>query len=323
MKYFLLIILIINFPVFSETIMLKNGNFISGTIKNFEDNKYTIIEDDKKYVIKKKNIDLILMNEYKTGIFDNEYKNFKYNCAIKKENRLFFIPKKIVVENSSSQLKNLVIISKKLIVDNTDTLIWLDTIKLKEKHKNSSNMNYIKICDNILRLNYRNNTRFPGEIKTIHSYYAYVQKMTTNKKIFGKSMRYMLKQMIIIKEDRAFVVTCQEKFRNFDKIEPEFDKIINSFKFIESLDTFSNLAYMYYFNKEYTKAIKYFRKAVELEPDNADLYNKLGIMYTFIGDFKKAKKNFEKGHELDISNKHIEYNNENTGDDNFTGLPFQ
>lgn len=323
MNYVIFFLILMQSSLLAESIMLKNGNFISGTISGFENDQYTIVEDGKKYVIDKKNIDLILIDEFQTGIYENEYKNFKYNCSITKPQRIFFIPKKMAGYNTSSEIHNLLIMSKKMIVDESESLVWLDIIKLKEKHSNTNNTEYIELCDTILRENYKGNTRFPGKISLINSYNAYVQKMTNNRDVYGKTMRFMMKQMIIVKENMAYVITCQEKFREFEKSEPEFDSIINSFKFIEALDTFSNIAYMHYFNKEYDKAIKYFQKAIEQQPHDAELYNRLGIMFTFVGDFKKARANFEKAHDLNMKNKLIQYNMEKTGNDNFTGLPFE
>ena len=52
-------------------------------------------------------------------------------------------------------------------------------------------------------------------------------------------------------------------------------------------------------NKEYDKAISYYLRAIELDPDDAAAYYNLGIAYDNQGNYTKAIESYEKAIELD------------------------
>ena len=60
--------------------------------------------------------------------------------------------------------------------------------------------------------------------------------------------------------------------------------------------------YNAYVNKEYDKAISFYLKAIELDPDYADAYVNLGVTYKNQGNNIKAIESYEKAIELDPVN---------------------
>jgi antitoxin component YwqK of YwqJK toxin-antitoxin module len=60
--------------------------------------------------------------------------------------------------------------------------------------------------------------------------------------------------------------------------------------------------YNAYDNKEYDKAISFYLRAIELDPDNAGSYNNLGVAYKAQGNITKAIPLYEKSIELDPDN---------------------
>lgn len=60
-----------------------------------------------------------------------------------------------------------------------------------------------------------------------------------------------------------------------------------------------SLANFYYDHESYNQAIKYYEKAVELDPNNADVLTDLGTMYRRIGDPEKAISFFRRARNAD------------------------
>lgn len=58
------------------------------------------------------------------------------------------------------------------------------------------------------------------------------------------------------------------------------------------------------------EALYRWRKAVELDPDNAGYRNNLAVAYEGLGELEKAGRAYEKALELDPDNKHIRENYE-------------
>jgi len=63
-----------------------------------------------------------------------------------------------------------------------------------------------------------------------------------------------------------------------------------------------NIAQAYIREKNYSGAKEYFRKALELEPDNSFLFGEYGKLYLLVGDRDSAKMMFEKSLELNYEN---------------------
>jgi len=61
----------------------------------------------------------------------------------------------------------------------------------------------------------------------------------------------------------------------------------------------------YYFNSEYSKAIEYYTKAIELDPNNADYHNWRGACFNEFEEYEKAIADFSKAIELDPNNEDL------------------
>ena len=57
--------------------------------------------------------------------------------------------------------------------------------------------------------------------------------------------------------------------------------------------------YNAYENKEYDKAISFYLRAIELDPDDDAAYVNLGVAYYYQGNYTKAKESYERAIELD------------------------
>ncbi len=69
--------------------------------------------------------------------------------------------------------------------------------------------------------------------------------------------------------------------------------------------TYYGLGWLYYNDGDYEKAEEYYKKSLELAPDNADIYYWLGKVYIALGDKKKAKKMLQQAQKLDSANVNI------------------
>ena len=58
----------------------------------------------------------------------------------------------------------------------------------------------------------------------------------------------------------------------------------------DSVSIIKKTAYCFYLLGDYTKAIKYYKTAVESEPVNADTHYSIGLMYHYLNDVKNAFK---------------------------------
>jgi len=81
--------------------------------------------------------------------------------------------------------------------------------------------------------------------------------------------------------------------RNISKLEKRITKKQES-----ALD-YNEIADEYFFQNDYNKAIKYYTKAIELDPDNAEYYNNRGASYNWINEYEKAVADHSKAIELE------------------------
>lgn len=93
--------------------------------------------------------------------------------------------------------------------------------------------------------------------------------------------------------------------KEFDKATADFNTFVNCVG-ARKTDVFNlghyNLGYCYFSKKEYSQALTWFRKYVNLEDDNktliADANNRIGDCYYTARDFTNASKSYEKVHNL-------------------------
>jgi len=105
----------------------------------------------------------------------------------------------------------------------------------------------------------------------------------------------------IDKEFKQIIELSQLAEKNFK--EKNFKKAIEYYKKIltlqpKSYKTLSNIGDCYFYLKNYTTAIKYYKKAIRIKKDYANAYYNLGGCYIMLKNLKEAKKIWEKGLEF-------------------------
>jgi len=78
-----------------------------------------------------------------------------------------------------------------------------------------------------------------------------------------------------------------------------YPKILNEKEF-EAIQ-FSNLGVAWYERGDYDKAIKYYKRAVELNPDFVEAYNNLGVSYAKQGNYSQAIECYKKAAKKDLN----------------------
>ncbi|WP_298903019.1 DUF2911 domain-containing protein [uncultured Psychroserpens sp.] len=74
----------------------------------------------------------------------------------------------------------------------------------------------------------------------------------------------------------------------------EFEAALDEAAAIANSNQLNRMGYQMLSLKDNDRAMKYFKKAVEIDPENPNVYDSLGEAYKTIGDKKKAIKNFKK-----------------------------
>ena len=76
----------------------------------------------------------------------------------------------------------------------------------------------------------------------------------------------------------------------------------------EDVVAWTELGHLYFDSNNYDKAIKAYRKSLDLNPDNADVWTDLGVMYRKAGNPKEAIKCFDKAIELNPKHEIARFN---------------
>jgi tetratricopeptide (TPR) repeat protein len=90
-----------------------------------------------------------------------------------------------------------------------------------------------------------------------------------------------------------------------------------SYKRFINLKFWKNMGNMCLEKDQFIKAIKYFKRALKVDPKHKNSWNKLGIAYKMIGEFNKAIESFKKAIKLDYkyqkawSNLYLTYKSKN------------
>ena len=80
----------------------------------------------------------------------------------------------------------------------------------------------------------------------------------------------------------------------------EFERMIVSGQ--QNKEVYNNLGDEYYWKNDYSKAIKFYSKAIELDPNNAKYYNIRGVCYSWLKEYENATTDHTKAIELDPNN---------------------
>ncbi|MCK8825310.1 tetratricopeptide repeat protein [Fuchsiella alkaliacetigena] len=89
----------------------------------------------------------------------------------------------------------------------------------------------------------------------------------------------------------------QEKFDSFKNITlDEWSSLtltaynnLNGGEF-EQLKNLNHLAFLYYLDERYSRSAEYFKRAIELDADNANLYNYKALAYGEMGEYEQARE---------------------------------
>ncbi len=75
-----------------------------------------------------------------------------------------------------------------------------------------------------------------------------------------------------------------------------------------NIDEIVRIAFENYQNGNLTKAEEYLRKAIALQPDNAELYNNMGLVLQGMGKIDEAVEHFQKAISLNPNLADAHYN---------------
>lgn len=102
------------------------------------------------------------------------------------------------------------------------------------------------------------------------------------------------------KKGRIVLINYYTKKDNFDSVKIQLKILEDKYSEDKSFASFYNTYGYSLLNQEkYEEAIKYFKKQVELTPENANSYDSLGDGYRAIGNLKEAVNQYQKALDID------------------------
>ena len=102
------------------------------------------------------------------------------------------------------------------------------------------------------------------------------------------------------KKSRIVLINYYTKKENFDSVKIQLKILEENYSEDKSFASFYNTYGYSLLNQEkYEEAIKYFKKQVELKPENANSYDSLGDGYRAIGNLKEAVNQYQKALDID------------------------
>lgn len=311
--FLIVISVLFKLTVLADTLILKNGNMIPCVVREMTGDRFTIEAEGKIQNIQRNLVESVLMTEFVTGVYGDEYKNFSFRMTIKKPPRWFFIP------NASALGNNLVVVSRTTEPKITDVAMILSVFQLPGTLEALDDMELRQEVETELRRRYPDYIRFPPEIRPHAGTRALFQQATELVPYLGEKVRYLVKQVAIPWGDRLFVFTARDKMVNFSQNEPDFDMIVNSLEFMDRTDVFGNLGYLFMKRKDYRTATRYFFEAVKLYPSDADIHNKLGMCLGMTGRYEDAISSFKRAIRLNPNLDEARFNLENTSTFHYSG----
>jgi len=139
-----------------------------------------------------------------------------------------------------------------------------------------------------------------------------IQKITSERaeKLIDKYNEWMKNRKETLKTIEKLSDTESMTFAALDSLSKrtisEFENL--SPKEQKNAINYNKVGNEYHFQKNYNKAIEYYTKAIELDPDNAKYYNSRGVSYNWLKEYEKAIADASKSIELDPG-KAFYYNN--------------
>ena len=102
------------------------------------------------------------------------------------------------------------------------------------------------------------------------------------------------------KNGRFVLINYYTKKENFDSVEIQLKILEDKFSGDKNFASFYNrYGYTLLNQEKYAEAIKYFKKQVELNPENANSYDSLGDGYRAAGKLQEASKQYQKALDID------------------------
>ncbi len=76
----------------------------------------------------------------------------------------------------------------------------------------------------------------------------------------------------------------------------------------ENIEAYVNLGNAYFSEEEFNKSVESYKMALQLSPDDSNIYSNLGVAYIEMGEIEKAHKYLEESIRLDPANESAIYN---------------
>jgi len=126
----------------------------------------------------------------------------------------------------------------------------------------------------------------------------------------GFSPKIKVFPLVSEKNEKKFAgVAFFGAFENLDHIDGSLEQYKRAIQLDpESVESYSNLAWLYVRMKKYDKAVVIFKKALDLQPDNLNSLNNLGWLHVMMEKDEEALEYFMKALKLDPDNPLIHNN---------------
>ncbi len=298
--FFIMVLFSILLTIDAETFILKNGTLITGEIKDYFPEKefYTVNimgKDkmvDKIIDIKKENVEAIMIRQVLTGQNGNEFRNFKFQFFLKKPSADWFF-----IENPSDTKPILTVAQKTDFDDSTPKArifiygpypeLTPDMVAHDDDLKKFARDFFIK--------NFRMYIGYEDGVEYINNR-KYFWRIANNF-VFDSSQREIkmkYKQILCLNAHYVYVIDYCNDEKKFSRETGLLEQVMQSFKFQSDENIYLQISNMFYYQKEYKKAMEFLKRAVDLEPHRGDLYQKMGDIYGRLGLMKDAFKSFKK-----------------------------
>ncbi len=321
-----LLILTICIPVFSETIILKNGRLIIGEIMEYRRSRGLFVVNvlGKTKMVEEiidvylKDIEAILITQVVTGINGDFYNNYKYQVSIKKPSDKWFF-----VENPLDT-KPLITIAKTSDFSPEDQKFRLFVYgpfeNLPEGVMNNNNK-FIDFAKEFFIENFKLYIGYEEGIETINDIKFYWRN--SNNFVFtriGQEIKMQYKQYLTVKGKYVIVMDYCDDEKKFNRETQELSQVINTFSYVQDENIFFQISSVFYSQKNYKQALFYIKKALELQPERGELYQKQGDIYGKMGMPKEAMRSFEEAIRYQADPVFVNFLLNNTSNNHYNGL---
>ncbi|MCK9224322.1 MAG: hypothetical protein M0R46_00660 [Candidatus Muirbacterium halophilum] len=327
---FFIVVFSLFISVFSETLIMKNGNLITGQIMEYiRDREIYVFNTynpegllDKIIDVNVEDVEAVLLTQVVNGIKDNVYTNFKYGFHLKKPG-----PKWYFIENPHDTLPFITIAKTKTYnAEDEKFRLYIfgpfENIPNYILDKDNKKM-FIDYARNFLIKNFKLYIGYEDGIQ-VRNGISYFWRIANNF-VFannGSEIKMKYKQLLTISGKFVFVMDYCGDEKKFDREveKSELPEIIDGFKYILEENIYVQISDIYYYEKDFRKSLEFLKLAIKMQPEKWQLYQKLGDIYGKLGMLKDSKKSFKDALELKGDKIMLKFELDNVTDEFYNGI---